>query len=128
MKSNLEQRIDLLSHYLKKFSEEYDLNKLKQMEKLINNCIEQIEQEMANKIVEDMVRDFGLIPITSKTNTVDRLLVVDKVILLSSYKELSDDEIKSKLESEYGFKIFLIDSSRQNTQGIVSSSPFVYFT
>ena len=64
------------------------------------------KQQVSYEIFEDAVKDLGLIPITTKTNKADKLLVVDKVILPSSYKELSDDEIKSKLESEYGVKYF----------------------
>ena len=85
------------------------------------------KQQVSYETFEDAVKDLGLIPITTKTNKVDKLLVVDKVILTDSYKELSEDEIKSKLESEYGFKIFLIDSSRQNTMQSTSEKSLVYF-
>ena len=47
----------------------------------------------------------------------ERLLVVDITALPESYKDLNEDDIRNKLESEYGSKVLLIDTSRQNMAG-----------
>lgn len=54
------------------------------------------------------------------------ILVVNIGFLPSEYKELSLDSVKNKLEQLYEYPVFLVDSSRQNTQGLSTESLPVY--
>ena len=57
-----------------------------------------------------------------------KILVVDSQYLLPEYKgDVTTEEIIDKLESKYGVKVFLIDASRTNLEGIkMKEFPPVY--
>ena len=78
------------------------------------------------KVTKEIRRIHGLNE--QQTNKVGNILVVDITIIPTEYKGKPLQEVKTALESEYGCKVFLIDTSRQNMQGnqTISSVP-VYF-
>ena len=63
----------------------------------------------------------------TKYKSKSNILVINICFLPSEYKDLSLDSVKSKLEQLYEYPVFLIDSSRQNTQGLLTNSLPVYF-
>ena len=64
--------------------------------------------------------------IYTKYKSKSNILVVNIGFLPSEYKDLSLDSVKNKLEQLYEYPVFLIDSSRQNTQGLSTECLPVY--
>lgn len=85
-----------------------------------------VEQELAIEKLNNMLKERGFFPI-EKTPTENKVLVIDINILPSEYKDKTTDEISQLLETKYGYKVLLIDGSRQNLQGVQNSNPPVYF-
>ena len=83
--------------------------------------------QVSYETLEDAIKHLGLLPMTLENNTSDKLLVVDIVTLPSEYKDLKIEDIRNRLEKHYKCNVFLIDSSRQNTQGNINNNCFVYF-
>lgn len=86
---------------------------------------EQIKEELwsnpVSLITNDIIKRYQN---QIKALNSEGILVVDINYILPEYKGESSDNIKKLLEIEYGCKVFLTDSSRQN---IGESTP-VYFT
>ena len=88
--------------------------------KEFNAHIEVVEASFASKIKRENNKVKSL---KSK-----KILVVDSQYLLPEYKgDVTTEEIIDKLESKYGVKVFLIDASRTNLEGInMKEFPPVY--
>lgn len=80
---------------------------------------EQIKQFSAQKEIENTIKDLGILPVDkSRANISDKILVIDINYLPSDFKSINGtDDVREYLESIYGCKVLLIDTSRQNTQG-----------
>ena len=79
--------------------------------KEFNAHIEVVEASFASKIKRENNKVKSL---KSK-----KILVVDSQYLLPEYKgNVTTEELIDKLEGEYGVKVFLIDASRTNLEGI----------
>jgi hypothetical protein len=89
-KQELELRLDLLNEELKNY--------------------EEASKEELNKIIEEA----GLIPLENKEKSI---LVIDINYLPSELKGNSCIELAKFLEPIYGYKVLIIDSSRQNLEG-----------
>lgn len=81
--------------------------------------VEQIKQFSAQKELENTIKDLGVLPIEkSRANISDKILVIDINYLPSDFKLINGtDDVREYLESIYGCKVLLVDTSRQNTQG-----------
>ena len=88
--------------------------------KEFNAHIEVVEASFASKIKRENNKVKSL---KSK-----KILVVDKQYLLPEYKgDVTTEELIDKLEGKYGVKVFLIDASRTNLEGInMKEFPPVY--
>lgn len=76
----------------------------------------------------DLIQDIGLIPIDSSKNIENKsILVIDINYLPSELKQGSYVEVSKILESMYGYKVLLIDGSRQNIQGAENKNKPAYF-
>ena len=88
--------------------------------KEFNAHIEVVEASFASKIKRENNKVKSL---KSK-----KILVVDRQYLLPEYKgDVTTEELIDKLEGKYGVKVFLIDASRTNLEGInMKEFPPVY--
>ena len=88
--------------------------------KEFNAHIEVVEASFASKIKRENNKVKSL---KSK-----KILVVDSQYLLPEYKgDVTTEELIDKLEGKYGVKVFLIDASRTNLEGInMKEFPPVY--
>jgi len=75
--------------------------------------------------INEMMKDLSMMPVVPEKSY--KILVVDVNYLISDYKKKDLDTVKSELEKEYGVKVVLIDSSKQNVHGLPSSLVPVYF-
>lgn len=71
--------------------------------------------EELNKTIESL----GMIPI-STTSSKEKILVIDINVLPLDLKNLDLKDLRIILKNDYGYKVFLIDLSRQNRQGGVN--------
>lgn len=76
-------------------------------------------QKSVKKELNQMIEETGLMPIESGQEKY--ILIVDINYLPSELKEESFKDTKSKLEGWYGYKVLLIDGSRQNLQGLMNT-------
>lgn len=81
---------------------------------------------IGNKTYFDFVDDIINLPKEYKTKGVN-LLVVDVNFLLSEHKGKDLNLLEKELTDKYGYPVFFIDGSKQNTCGITSNSSAVYF-
>lgn len=65
---------------------------------------------------------------TIKMN-MEKILVVDISYLTAEYRDLSEQEVRTKLELEYNYRVILIDSQRGNLDGASTNNtnPPIYF-
>jgi len=157
MEKELEKRIELLGHYTKLKvrakiegqSTKYYNTCIEATQKQICNILEnelidffaidiknmpnqyktaeQIKQFSAQKELENTIKDLGILPIDTKT-TEHCILVIDINYLPSEYKSKGNvDETRETLETIYGCKVLLLDTSRHNIIGTENSNLPAYF-
>jgi hypothetical protein len=108
---------------------DFSINENSSLEEISKRFDEAIENIILHKEENKAIKEpFPLRKIDpSRVNIENKILVVNVDSILIEYKDQSSDEIKNMLEAKYGCKVFLIDTSRKNTQGTSINNLPVYF-
>lgn len=138
----IEKRVELLNYFISKSTNNVLDNRhiyilstilLKQLLALIekeigsfliydvNFCDEKDEEAVNN--IKDLAKKLGVIPIDTENVNSDKILVVDINYIPLKFRKRTVDDVKNRLQKEYGMRVFLIDSSRQNIQGASNVKP-----
>ena len=72
--------------------------------------------ELNEEEVKKLVREVGLIPVTSRTTPKE--IIMDINLLPEGYKDLEITEAVRKYNKDFGVKIIPLDMSRQNTDNM----------
>jgi len=72
--------------------------------------------ELNEEEVKKLVREVGLIPVTSRTTPKE--IIMDINLLPEGYKDLEITEAVKKYNKDFGVKIIPLDMSRQNTDNM----------
>lgn len=136
-KQGLELRIEVINDELKNYEPRLPYNFKEELGKEILACFisdiknlpreyvtsEGIKQKSAKEEMDELLKSVNIIPIdSSMANIEDKsILVLDVNYLPSEFKGNTSAELSEYLQSIYGYKVLLIDGSRQNLQGSLSA-------